>query len=78
MIEQQDPHVLIVSTKLDISTDAVVRALASCGVRCTRLNTEDLPFDAELTTRVENQRFSTRIASKEGRATPAGLDDVSS
>jgi hypothetical protein len=78
MIEQQDPHVLIVSTKLDISTDAIVRALASRGVGCTRLNTEDLPFDMELTTRVENQRFSTRITGKEGCASPALLDDVTS
>lgn len=78
MIEKQDPHVLIVSTKLDISTDAVVRALASRGARCTRLNSEDAPFDIRLTTRIESCRVSTQIAGNERCVTPAMLDGVSS
>lgn len=78
MAEQQDAHVLIVSTKLDISTDAVVRALASCGARFTRLNSEDIPFDAELTTRIDNHRLSARISCNAGRTSRSMLDDVSS
>jgi glutathione synthase/RimK-type ligase-like ATP-grasp enzyme len=42
------PHVLIVSTALDLSTDSVVRALNVRGVRVTRWNTEDFPFESEL------------------------------
>ncbi len=78
MIQPQESHVLIVSTKLDVSTDAVVRALAFRGVRCTRLNTEDFPFETWLTTRIDNERSLTRIASKGGQTAPAALDDVTS
>lgn len=46
----REPHVLIVSTKLDLETDVVVRSLGKRGIWCTRLNTEDLPFEATLTT----------------------------
>jgi glutathione synthase/RimK-type ligase-like ATP-grasp enzyme len=42
-------HVLIVSTMLDVSTDAVVRELDSRGVECTRLNTETYPFATTMT-----------------------------
>jgi glutathione synthase/RimK-type ligase-like ATP-grasp enzyme len=40
--------VLIVSTKLDNATDAVVKRLATKGVRHYRLNTEDYPFHSTL------------------------------
>ena len=43
-------HVLVVSTVLDLATDAVVRTLGDWGVRTTRLNTEDYPFGARMTT----------------------------
>jgi glutathione synthase/RimK-type ligase-like ATP-grasp enzyme len=40
--------VLVVSTTLDLSTDAVVRILGERGVECTRLNTETFPFESGL------------------------------
>lgn len=42
-------HVLVVSTALDLATDAVVRALDAAGVRVTRCNTEEVPFQSRLT-----------------------------
>lgn len=42
-------HVLIVSTVLDLATDAVVRALTARNVCVTRWNTEDYPFASRLT-----------------------------
>jgi glutathione synthase/RimK-type ligase-like ATP-grasp enzyme len=39
-------NVLIVSTMLDLATDAVVRRLGALGVTCTRLNTETFPFES--------------------------------
>jgi glutathione synthase/RimK-type ligase-like ATP-grasp enzyme len=41
-------HVLIVSTKADIATDDVVLRLATRGVHFTRLNTEDFPFERQI------------------------------
>lgn len=46
MSPPSDAHVLVVSTTHDLTTDAVVRVLAGRGVRCTRLNAEDFPFEA--------------------------------
>ncbi len=43
---KREAHVLVVSTMLDLSTDAVVRRLGERGVACTRLNTETFPFEA--------------------------------
>lgn len=48
----RERHVLVVSTMLDVSTDAVVRALGDCGVTCTRINTEMFPFDSGLALRI--------------------------
>ncbi len=42
------PCVLIVSTKVDVATDDVVRRLAARGVPHYRLNTEDFPFERTL------------------------------
>ncbi len=41
--------VRIISTKADVGTDAVVRALADLDVPVVRLNSEDYPFEFELT-----------------------------
>lgn len=41
--------VLIVSTVADIATDAVVSQLHAIGTSCTRLNSEDLPFEKSAT-----------------------------
>ncbi len=43
------PHVLIVSTALDLATDSVVREFARKSVYVTRWNTEDYPFASRLT-----------------------------
>lgn len=50
LAEQKAAHVLVVSTVLDLATDAVVRTLGKWGVRTTRLNTEEYPFAARMTT----------------------------
>ncbi len=47
-----EPHVLIVSSKVDTATDSVVCALQSQSCRVTRLNTEDLPYHSFLTRRL--------------------------
>ena len=43
-----DVAVLIVSTKVDLATDAVVQRLRDCCIPCYRLNTEDYPFQDTL------------------------------
>lgn len=47
-VRAREPHVLVVSTMLDLSTDSVVRKLGERGVECTRLNTETFPFESGL------------------------------
>lgn len=37
----KNKHILIISTKLDLATDAVVRYLSSKDVKFTRLNSQD-------------------------------------
>lgn len=51
-----DPSILIISTAADVATDAVVQALATTGVRCRRVNTEDLPFGQTLTVDYQSNR----------------------
>lgn len=53
MSEIVEPHVLVASTMLDVSTDAVVREIARRGVRCTRINTETYPFETSLTMKLQ-------------------------
>jgi glutathione synthase/RimK-type ligase-like ATP-grasp enzyme len=67
----RESHVLIVSTKLDMATDAVVRRLQARGARISRLNTEDFPFDSHVTTEFlpAQDRVSVRIS-------PLGVDTV--
>jgi glutathione synthase/RimK-type ligase-like ATP-grasp enzyme len=55
-----EPHVLVVSTILDSSTDAVVASIASKGYRCTRVNTETIPFNATLSFVIDEA--GTRVA----------------
>lgn len=74
---RREPHILIVSTKVDIASDAVVRELNAQGSRVTRLNTEDFPFDSLLTARLQNgQDFSCSYQIDGVRL--ASLDDVTS
>jgi glutathione synthase/RimK-type ligase-like ATP-grasp enzyme len=76
-VKHQEPHVLIISTKLDMATDVVVRLLNSRGVRITRLNTEDFPFNTLLTTELSfNSHHSSVVCSPS--YPPVSLDDVSS
>lgn len=71
-------HVLVVSTVLDLATDAVVRSLHAGDVRCTRLNTEQYPFDVRMTTTIpEGTRAPETIISNPLRER-ASLADVSS
>lgn len=41
--------VLIVSTKVDVATDAVIRILGKSGTPFIRLNTEEFPYDSRVT-----------------------------
>lgn len=43
-----DREVLIVSTAVDVATDAVVSILSTRGITVLRVNTEDLPFDSSM------------------------------
>jgi len=70
------PHVLIVSTKLDVATDVVVSLLDRRGVRATRINSEDFPFDSFLATTVTPNSLTTTY--RFGALEPVTLEDVSS
>lgn len=48
--------VLLVSTKLDVATDAVVRRLKERGADFVRINTEDIPFEDRLSTLLRRER----------------------
>lgn len=69
-------HVLIVSTALDLSTDSVVRALTTRGVRVTRWNTEDYPFASLLSSHIgaDPETITTHLTRTGGGETP--LADV--
>jgi glutathione synthase/RimK-type ligase-like ATP-grasp enzyme len=73
-----EPHVLIVSTKVDIATDAVVKALAHRSARCSRLNSENFPFDSTLTTRIDSGSSHPSISFAKKNDHAKSLDDVSS
>jgi glutathione synthase/RimK-type ligase-like ATP-grasp enzyme len=63
---RSDPHVLIVSTILDSSTDAVVAALGSKGCRVTRVNTETLPFGATIGFAIDEASTSVAFGPEVG------------
>lgn len=71
-----NPHVLIVSTALDLATDAVVRVLAQRGVRATRWNTEDYPFESQLTADISPHGVSPSCGWERSPADPMDLRDV--
>lgn len=73
-----DPHVLILSTKLDVATDVVVRLLNGRGVRTTRFNTEDFPFDASLTAKLSDGLKGPSTSLTVPGIPVAHLDSVSS
>jgi glutathione synthase/RimK-type ligase-like ATP-grasp enzyme len=66
------PHVLVASTKLDVATDEVVQLLAERGVRVSRLNTEDYPFNSMLSTSIggESGRIAVSFTSPPSPAVP--------
>jgi len=69
-------HVLVVSTALDLSTDAVVRSLTKRGVRVTRWNTEDFPLACRLTSRVGRTAGDTTAELTRPGAPLIALSDV--
>ncbi|MGK5088295.1 hypothetical protein WDW86_12115 [Bdellovibrionota bacterium FG-2] len=70
------PHILIVSTKVDISTDAVVRNLESRAVQCTRLNTEDFPLESSLTWTVSSDADQANYCFQPPNSDLVNLRDV--
>jgi len=54
-----DVEVLIVSTAVDSATDEVVRILGERGTNVTRVNSEDLPFDASISIDFQNEPGTT-------------------
>jgi glutathione synthase/RimK-type ligase-like ATP-grasp enzyme len=73
----REPHVLVASTTLDVSTDAVVRQLYRRGVRCTRLNTETYPFQSQLTFRIGSARGAVLDLMRGEDDKPVQLDPTS-
>lgn len=70
-------HVLIVSTMLDLSTDAVVRRLTDAGVQCTRWNTELFPLTEQLTTRLAGDlEVDPHVRLTRTVVGPTDFDDV--
>lgn len=57
--------VLIISTALDLETDAVVRALTARGVSCMRVNSEAFPFEQNLTWSSTEGRASIAFDGRE-------------
>lgn len=60
----RNTSVVIISTRVDTSTDAVVRELDRRGVECTRFNTDEYPYNAQITTHVEEHQASTSLATQ--------------
>ena len=56
-----DRQVVIVSTAVDVATDQVAAGLQQAGVKVTRLNTEDFPFERKLTYQVGDGVSSLQI-----------------
>ena len=73
-----DPHVFIVSCKVDLATDAVVKALNRRSIRCTRFNTEDFPFDVSLTVRFSHGTGVRRSILQQSPRIASPIDDISS
>src|SRR3954467_15933172 len=71
------PHVLVVSTKVDIATDAVMRLLNARGASVTRLNTEDFPYDSFLTTTLSNQIGTVRADFRSPPGSRSNLNGTS-
>lgn len=71
------PHVLVVSTIVDLATDAVVRKLSEMGVRITRWNTERFPFFDRVTVAFAEKSVRSEIWSSFDQH-PTHLDDVTS
>jgi glutathione synthase/RimK-type ligase-like ATP-grasp enzyme len=69
------PHVLVISTAVDTATDVVERAIHGEGGRVTRINTEDFPFDATLTTSLRSEAVSAFCVTGPG-GTPEKLAGV--
>jgi hypothetical protein len=83
--------VLIVSTKVDLATDAVVQRLRTSDIPCQRLNTEDFPFQDTLAYYPEKSMGSAHWLFCNGKpvrnptsiwyrrlrtaGTPAGMDE---
>lgn len=60
---KRERRVAIVSTRVDVSTDAVVRELGRRGIPCMRFNTDEFPYDARLTTRIDSKHASASLRS---------------
>jgi glutathione synthase/RimK-type ligase-like ATP-grasp enzyme len=73
-----DSHVLIISTKLDVATDAVIKALGARGVCCTRFNVEDFPFDSHLTSTIDFPSLGLSFSVYPCNLGPVSLDEVTS
>jgi glutathione synthase/RimK-type ligase-like ATP-grasp enzyme len=74
MSQRATPHVLVVSTALDTSTDEVVAKLQGRGVRTTRLDTERYPFSSRLTATLGTGAHPLLEADLDG----ASMGDVTS
>ncbi len=73
------PHVLVVSTKLDVATDAVVQELHELGTRVSRINTEELPFESTMTLKLGCEGTSLlRSVHGTSSAISSDLDSVTS
>jgi len=60
--------ILVVSTKVDVATDAVVRLLAARGISFVRANTEDFPYHVGWSFRITTSSYpELRVPSTEGR-----------
>lgn len=74
MNQRVSPHVLVVSTALDASTDEVVARLQGNGVRTTRLDTEHYPFGSLLTSVLDTSTQPWLEATLDG----ASMRDITS
>jgi glutathione synthase/RimK-type ligase-like ATP-grasp enzyme len=73
-----NPHVLIISTKVDVSTDAVVEALEAKNVGYTRVDTEEFPFSDSLTFAIATGMRQPQITFRHMEKYVQNVEDVSS